>query len=139
MTRILSRLRRGTVQVVDEAFATNKITQTKGNGVVEMCRGRKLAEELTELFKHLITFVKNKMLDVCWDEYLVPCQGVETTWRGDDDVRTFRLILQNLRILRDRRTAVEHDDSNVWHVLCKTNVLVTYLESQFPGVAENKD
>jgi hypothetical protein len=70
---------------------------------------------------------------------LVADKGVETTRGGDDDVRVGLLVLENVDVVLNGSTAVEHRGLDVRKVLAETCVLVLDLESQLAGVAHDQD
>jgi hypothetical protein len=49
------------------------------------------------------------------------------------------LVLQNLSVLLDWGSSVEHGSLDVWHVLAETGILVLNLVSQLTSVAHNQD
>ena len=49
------------------------------------------------------------------------------------------LVLQNLSVLLDWGSSVEHCSLDVWHVLAETGILVLNLVSQLTSVAHNQD
>lgn len=91
------------------------------------------------MVKHLVAFIKDKDTNTSEAENLVANQGVETARGSDDDVRASVLVLNDLDILLDWSTAVEHASLDVGHILAETVVLVANLESQLASVAHNKD
>ena len=93
----------------------------------------------TNLVEHLVTLIEHKALDVAKAEVLVANEGVKTTRGGDDDVRVGLLVLEDVDVVLDGSTAVEHSGLDVRKVLAETCVLVLDLESQLAGVAHDQD
>jgi hypothetical protein len=93
----------------------------------------------TNLVKHLVTLIEHKALDVAQAKVLVANEGVKTTRGGDDDVRVGLLVLEDVDVVLDGSTAVEHSSLDVRQVLAETCILVLDLESQLAGVAHNQD
>ena len=95
--------------------------------------------KLTDLVKHLIAFVKHELAQRTKTKLLVANEGVHTARRSNDDVRMSVFISENFVILLNRSTAVEHGSANLWKVLAEASILVLDLESQFTGMAHNKN
>lgn len=93
----------------------------------------------TNLVEHLVALIEHKALDVAQAKVLVANEGVETTRGGDDDVRVGLLVLEDVDVVLDGSTAVEHSSLDVRQVLAETCILVLDLESQLAGVAHNQD
>ena len=85
---------------------------------------------LTQLFQHLVTLVKDEMLDVLGVEGLVLHQSQDATGGPDHDVRA--VVLQGLLVLLDADTTKEHRDLDVVKVLAESLVLLVDLEGQLP-------
>lgn len=69
----------------------------------------------------------------------IPDQTIQTSRRGNDDMGTGIRVLDQFDILLDRRAAVKHGSPHFRQVLAESRVLVSDLEGQFTGVAENED
>lgn len=93
---------------------------------------------LTELFEHLVTLVKDEMFNVFGVQDLVSSEGVQSTRSGDDDMRAFGLVFEDLGIFGDGRASIECADTDIGHVLSKASILVLDLECQFTGMAQNE-
>lgn len=93
----------------------------------------------TNLVKHLVALIEHKALDVAQAKVLVANEGVKTTWGGDDDVRVGLLVLEDVDVVLNGSTAVEHSGLDVRQVLAETCILVLDLESQLACVAHNQD
>lgn len=93
----------------------------------------------TNLVQHLVTLIKDKLLDRTKAELLLTDEGVETTWGGDNDVRVSLLVLEELNVLGDGSTTVENGSLDLRHVLAESGVLVLDLVGELTGVAHNKD
>lgn len=104
-----------------------------------MVGGAQAEQGLTELLKHLVTFVENEMLDVFGVQDLVAYEGVQAAGGGDDDVGAGVLVAENLSVLGHRCTTVEGRHANLRHVLRETSVLVANLERKFTRVTEHND
>jgi hypothetical protein len=70
---------------------------------------------------------------------LIPDQAVQPPRRGNNNVRTGIRVLDQVDVFLDRRATVKHSSPHFRHVLAESRVLVSDLEGQFTGVAENKD
>ena len=79
------------------------------------------------------------MLDSFWIEGLISSEGVETTGSGNDNVRAFGLVLEELNILLHRSTTVEDAGADIGHVLGETAVFALDLVSEFTSVAHDED
>lgn len=66
------------------------------------------ARPLTELFKHLITFIQDKVFNVFEVEALISSQGQDAARGPHDNMRA--VLLQHLFILLDRQTTKKHSD-----------------------------
>jgi len=95
--------------------------------------------QLTNLIEHLVTLIEHKALDVAQAKVLVTNEGVETTRGGDDDVRVGLLVRENVDVVLDGSTAIEHSGLHVRQVLAETRILVLDLECQLAGVAHDQD
>jgi hypothetical protein len=94
---------------------------------------------LTWLVQHLVTFIEDEVLQACKSELLVTNKGVNTSWCAHNDVGVGVLVGQDVDVLLDRGTTVEHGDADVRQELGKAVVLVLDLESQLTGVAHDQD
>lgn len=96
-------------------------------------------EGLTELFEHLVTLVKDKVLDLGSVELLVTDKCHHTTGGSDNDVRALFLVGKDFLVGRDGCSTVEHRGAHIGHVLGETSKLVADLVGEFTSVAENDD
>ena len=91
------------------------------------------------MVKHLVTLIENEDADASKAQDLITDKRVQTARRSYDDVRAGILVLDNLDILLDGGTTVEHASLDVRHVLAEPVVLVSDLERELTGVAHNQD
>lgn len=92
--------------------------------------------QLTQLFQHLITLIKDEVLQVLEIEFLVANQRQDASWCADNDVRCRRL--QRLLVLLDRHAAKEHGNLDAGHILAETLVLLADLESELTRVTHDE-
>lgn len=92
----------------------------------------------TDLIEHLVALIQNESLNTAESELLLPDEGIETSGCRNDDVRMRLLVLQNLLVLLDVGTAVEHGRLHLRHVLAETLIFVTNLEGKLTSVAHNQ-
>ena len=90
------------------------------------------------MIEHLVALIENEALDAAKTKLLVADEGIETTWRGDNDVRVGLLVGQELDVLLHWCTSVKDSSLDIWHVLAESGVLVLNLISQFTGVAHDE-
>jgi len=98
-------------------------------------RGRESADGL----EHLIALIEDEVLDVSDAEDLIADETIESTGRGDDDMRTGILVLDEFDVLVNRGAAVEDRGADVGHVLPEAGVFIADLEGEFAGVTEDED
>lgn len=79
------------------------------------------------------------MLDAFGIECFVSHEPIETAGRRNDDVRALCLVLEDLDVLGDWGSTVEHGGPHVGHVLGESPVLVFNLVGQFTSVAHDED
>jgi hypothetical protein len=79
------------------------------------------------------------MLDLGGVESFIANEGIEATRSGNDDMGAFSFITKELNVLRHGCSSVKRADTNVWHVLGETRVLVFDLERQLACMAHNED
>lgn len=96
-----------------------------------------LTVKLTRLVKHLVALVKDKDTDAAKAQSLVADKSLETTRGTDNDVRTSLLVLQNLHVVLDGRTAIKDTSLDVRHVLAEAVVLIANLVGQLTSVAHD--
>lgn len=94
---------------------------------------------LTNSVQHLVAFIENKDLDAAQSKVLVSHEGIQSTWSSNEDVRVSLLILQDLSILLNWGTSIEHCGLDIWHVLAEASILVLDLISQLTSVAHNQN
>jgi hypothetical protein len=94
---------------------------------------------LTNLVKHLVTFIENKRLDVAERKLLFSHKRVETTGSTDDNVWSRLLVAEQVDILLHWGTSVENGGLHLRQVLAKTSILVLDLVSQLASVAHNQN
>lgn len=92
--------------------------------------------KLTNLFKHLVAFIQNKMLGVLEIQSLLSRQRQDPARCSHDDVGA--VGLEDLLIFLDANSAEEHSNLDIIHVLTKPLVFFVYLESQLTCMAHNQ-
>ena len=117
----------------------------KGWPVKERTR-RKEEEEIkaeagqhTNLIKHLVALVEDKVLDVLELQGTLLDESKDTTRGADQDVGAELLVAENVLISLDGHTTVEHLRANLGKVLAEASVIVLDLESELTSVAEDND
>ena len=93
---------------------------------------------LTDLIKHLVTFVEHESLNIAQGEVLVTDESVEATGSTDNDVGEGLLVLEKLDVLLYRGTAIEDRGLHVWQILAESRVLVLDLVGEFSSVAHDQ-
>lgn len=93
-------------------------------------------QTLTELLKHLVTLVQNKVLDVLQVEGFVAHQREDSARRPDHDVRA--ALLQDVLVLLDGHATEEHGHLDRGHVLGEALVLLADLKSQLTRVTHDQ-
>lgn len=91
------------------------------------------------MIEHLVALIKHEDANATQSQELVADQSVKPARRADYDVGVGVLVLEDLGILLDRSTAVEHAGLDVGHVLGESVVLVANLECQLTSVAHDQD
>lgn len=76
---------------------------------------RKTSPRLTELFKHLVTLVQDKVLYFARVELLLPYERHHSAGCTDNNVWALFLVVENLLVGRDGGTTVEYTGSDVGH------------------------
>lgn len=94
---------------------------------------------LTDSFEHLVALVEDEVADGGALETLVADEGVEATGGADDDVGALVLVLEQVLVDLDARSAVEDAGANAGHVLAEAGVLVLDLVGELARVAEDDD
>ena len=92
---------------------------------------------LTECFKHLVTFVQDKMLDMFHVEALVADQSQNSSRGSNYNVRA--VCFQDLLVLLDGHATKENGNLHIVSVLAESLVFFADLESQFTSMAEDDD
>ena len=84
----------------------------------------------TELFEHLITLIKDEVLDVFQVEGLLPDQSQDSSWCAHHNVGA--VAMQGLLILLDVDASKEYSNLYIITILRKTLILLINLKSQLP-------
>lgn len=95
--------------------------------------------KLTNLIEHLVALIQDEDTDATQAQELVANQSVKSARGTDNDVRVGLLVLEDLGILLDGSTTVEHASLDVGHVLGESVVLIANLECQLAGVAHDQN
>ena len=105
--------------------------------IVYFCLKELLCETLTKSFKHLVTFIKDKVFDMLHVQALVACQSQDSARGSNHNMGA--VGFQDLFIFLDWHTTKEHSNFHSVHVFAEALILFADLESQFSGVAQNND
>lgn len=98
-----------------------------------------LSVVLTGLIQHLITLIKNEMLEIAKLKLLITDEGVDPTRGSDDDMRVGILVRKDVNILLNRCSTVKDRDLQVREELRKAGVLVLNLICQLTRMAHHED
>jgi hypothetical protein len=93
---------------------------------------------LTNSIQHLVALIEDKDLDAAKSEVLIPHERVQSTWGCHKNVGVRLLVLQNLGILLDGGSSVEHCGLDIGHVLAEASILVLDLVGQLTSVAHDQ-
>lgn len=105
---------------------------------------RRVSEDVLNVSSHvqglqdLVTLINDEGLDVVQTDTLLLDKSVQSTWSGNDNVRTGLLVLQLLQVSGHWSTTVEDLGLDIRHVLGETSVLVTDLVGQLSGVTDDQ-
>lgn len=94
---------------------------------------------LTNLVKHLITFIENESLDVAKRQLLVTDKRIQTTRGTDNNVGSCLFVAEELDILLHGGTSVENSSLHLRKVFAESGVFVLDLVCQLTRVAHNQD
>lgn len=98
-----------------------------------------ITKKLTNLVKHLITFIENESLDVAKRQLLITDKCVQATRGTDNNVGSGLLVAEELNILLHGSTSVENGSLHLRKVFAESGIFVLDLISQLTGVAHNQD
>ena len=90
-------------------------------------------------FEHLVTLIKDEMLDIRCVQMFATNESEDPTWCADDDCRW--VVLEFLDVILDWLSSI-HDISRDLlrvHVLCEPVVFLLDLESELSRVAHHQD
>ena len=91
---------------------------------------------LTKLFQHLVTFIKDEVLDMLEIKCFLACQSQYSARCANDNV--WAVGLEGLLVLLDADATKEHWNFDVIHVFRKSFILFRDLKGQLSCVAHNQ-
>lgn len=91
---------------------------------------------LTKLVKHLITFIKDKVLQMLEIKRLVANQSQDPSRSSNDNVGA--IVFQSCFIFCNSHPSKEHSNLDPIHVFAEPLIFLADLEGQFSGVTHDK-